>query len=1248
MQITLTPRHLSLSGDATGSPSSLVVSSVAGWAVADSITWFMRRMDSARCRPPDMHALLNVLRSEQLSIAAHALDQLADSSDSGLYRADYEELCTQLADAQAALLPRLQDAETVRESAAAGAACEVASPVAHSATASMRQGEVHANVSSAAVCSSVAGLSLCMQDGTAANEHAEALQRKLQAFCHRERYLALHAKLREHIAARVEPPKPLPLVMTRLPSLQKRCDPTSGCQPSDINELPDYVDRQLRDVRNVALVGMGGAGKTTIARAVFERAKPRFDRASFLVVSSQVTEASLQRLLEQAWGDILGGYSCPFADAKSGWQQLAHRCQERGLSVLLVLDDVWPHDRLAVLAALNFATHPSVRAAGSRLLVTTRHRHVLSNAPHATPVRDMPELLPVSVPELRPAQAEALFRQCAFGSSNASMPPHVPPYVVKQLAAGCQGNPLAVMVLAGTFSSSTPAPEWHQRLQQARRPLQSGEDEVSKRLQLSVDLLPPSLQECFIDFAAFPEDARVLQVDIAHLFATHAPLLSPHSRQAAAAKARALVDRHLIKELNHDQFADDRLCYQMHDVLHTIAQNMAAEPARKRHCGHNAASCSRKISDDVLHFAACQGSTLPQLAKGTRVRACCVTGNAQPPIKWLQHAHCLQFLWLQGWHASNIVRALDSVPDVQQLQFASLAGTGHLEAPPDSLWRFRQLAHLDLSYTYIHDLPASISSCHRLTALLLRDCLLHKLTQGIGGCTRLAHLDLIDSGWLAALPGSIGNCTLLTHLNLGKCTTLTALPEGISGCVQLKTLNLYSCQVLVTLPNNIGGCAQLRHLDLRECKALVALPEGIGGCTQLTHLDLFNCNMLAALPQSIGGCAQLALLNLRGCKALVTLPQGIGACAALAHLDLSGCEALAALPESIGGCAQLAHINLGGCKALTRLPEGIGGCAQLTHLDVFSCDMLAALPQSIGGCAQLAHLNLRGCKALVTLPQGIDACAQLAHLDLSGCEALAALPESIGGCAQLAHLDLGGCEALTGLPEGVGGCAQLTHLNLRWCEALAALPEGIGRCAQLAHLDLGTCQALEALPESIGGCTQLVHLTLSFCVALTGLPEGIGSCAQLARLDLMRCQALTALPEGIGGCTQLTHLDLYGCKALAALPEGIGECTLLQHLDLYYCASLSALPRSLAQCTRLTHLDLSYCDQLRETHECLSGCTQLEFVGLWACGLLAAPPLRIGRWDLAGVRDLAGVTHLGEPPADMIRWDRELLTNGLR
>ena len=139
--------------------------------------------------------------------------------------------------------------------------------------------------------------------------------------------------------------------------------------------------------------------------------------------------------------------------------------------------------------------------------------------------------------------------------------------------------------------------------------------------------------------------------------------------------------------------------------------------------------------------------------------------------------------------------------------------------------------------------------------------------------------------------------------------SLVELPGEIWQLQSLTNLSLVRCNNLKTLPREIGQLQSLTHLDLGHCVSLMELPGEIGQLQSLTNLSLARCSRLKTLPREIGQLQSLTHLDLQECFSLVTLPDEIGQLRLLTDIILGGCsfplDGLKSLPslrihESIG------------------------------------------------------------------------------------------------------------------------------------------------------------------------------------------------------------------------------------------------------------------------------------------------------------------------------------------------------------
>ena len=90
----------------------------------------------------------------------------------------------------------------------------------------------------------------------------------------------------------------------------------------------------------VGIHGLGGIGKTTIAKAVYNRVSNLFDGSSFLmnVREKSGTDRSIIELQEQLLFEILGSQEFKVHNTSKGINMIEERLSSK--KILLILDDV--------------------------------------------------------------------------------------------------------------------------------------------------------------------------------------------------------------------------------------------------------------------------------------------------------------------------------------------------------------------------------------------------------------------------------------------------------------------------------------------------------------------------------------------------------------------------------------------------------------------------------------------------------------------------------------------------------------------------------------------------------------------------------------------------------------------------------------------------------------------------------------------------------------------------------------------
>ncbi|XP_058743017.1 TMV resistance protein N-like isoform X2 [Vicia villosa] len=699
-------------------------------------------------------------------------------------------------------------------------------------------------------------------------------------------------------------------------------------KPLLVGENPVGLDQHIEKVKSLldmnpndnticvlGICGLGGIGKTELAKALYNKIVHQFEAASFLAnVREKSNKINGPEDLQQTLlSEMFEQQETELGSTSKGIYGIKHKLGKK--KVLLILDDVDDMEQLKNLAGGSDWFGP-----GSRIIITTRDKGLLIGT-HSFVVQNIYEMT-----ELNDQHSLELFCRNAFGKSN----PKTGYEALSSRASGyAKGLPLALKVIGSNLATRKSLKAWEHALKDYERIPRKGIQDV---LKISYDVLEPYAQSVFLDIACFFKGERIEYIE---------EILDEFS---ATSNIEELVNKSLLN-VDHGYL-------NMHDLIQDMGREIVRQespnPLKRSRLWFHQDVIDVLLADDSGSDAT-QGIMLDPpyhvkklewrstaFAKMNRLRILIIqnTTFSSEPKHLPNHLRLLdwenypsksfppkfyprnivilnlpysrltfeepfkQFSYLTVMNISNN-QSITTVPDVsniENLRELRLENCKNLNTVHESIGFLKHLVHLSaagctklenfLQRMYLPSLevldlslcvklehfPDIVNKMNKPLKVYMINTSIKRLPDSIDNLIGLVSIEMSHSKNLKHLPSCLFMLPSVVAFKFGGCSKLGEsfrrfvhdCPSGANVWLKLKTLHFENSGLSDEDLHSIFTCFPKLEELTASYNNLVSLPVCIKESDNLTKLDVSGCNMLQKIPE----CTNLRILNVHGCVKL--------------------------------------------------------------------------------------------------------------------------------------------------------------------------------------------------------------------------------------------------------------------------------------------------------------------------------------------------------------------------------------------
>lgn len=474
----------------------------------------------------------------------------------------------------------------------------------------------------------------------------------------------------------------------------------------------------------IVIIGMGGLGKTTIAKIIFnhEMIKARFQKKIWVSVSQTVNEESIfKSMLKQLGEDITA--------LDEG--QILQKIQMTLLncSFLLVMDDVWS----VADGWWNKLSDglPKSERHRNAIIITTRDKAVAKEMGVKESQIHHPKIL-------NEQESWSLFTKFAFlPNEEMKLYPELKE-VAKNIIRKCQGLPLAIKTISCLLRTKNKSISvWRGICDNFLEELcrRGSEGSVIASLQLSYDELPIRLKNCLLCCSICPEDSNI-SADWLIRWWVGEGFIEYKEIETAYNYLSELADRCLIEVVKKRDYDGKVHLIKMHDLVRDLIIKIAEDEA----------FCSSRPNQKIHRLAITESMDLNQLNYYSRLRSLLVQTSC--PLQLENKIDMARFNSLRVLDlsytllgATSIKELFEWISSLKRLSYLKLTGNNELEKVPRSIGKLKTLEVLIFSLCKnLKQLPVEINSLQKLKILDVRCCPILSLPPGLSKLTNLQEL----------------------------------------------------------------------------------------------------------------------------------------------------------------------------------------------------------------------------------------------------------------------------------------------------------------------------------------------------------------------------------------------------------------------------------------------------------------------------------------------------------------------------